>query len=608
MHAAAINEAVVDAARAHAMAARGEQTAIVQRLAAQLCVSSATAYERLRKAGALVSTGRKKRSDAGALSLSRDEAVRIAALIEETRRETGTGQLSLERSVQILRGAGLITAGRIDPETGEYAPLSVSAINRALRHYNLHPGQLAEPTPAMRLSSPHPNWCWQIDASVSRQFYLADDGTRVMPEREYYRGKPGNLVKINDQRLWRYAVTDHAAGYIEPFYVQGAESAANLLATLIYVMTVRESGCMHGVPRYLMSDPGSAVTAAATRNFLRAFATEDRPNGIELIVNGVGNARAKGQVENANYIIETQFEAALKLMAPVTSVAEINKLAARWARAYNATQIHSRTGMTRRDGWLRITPEQLLLAPSVEVLRALPHSTAKTCTVRDYQIKFKGERYSLREMAGVLNGQRVDVVINPFDERSVRVLCTGADGRPAQFFAPLVERDSWGFDLSANQIGTRHAALPQTPADVARSEIERVAMDSRTNEAAAANRKAKRLAFAGAIDPMAHLGDTKVVPHLPRAGRQSGVQAPEVLAPQSEIPTIRPVFEAPRLSVYETARELKARVEDRGGTWTAELYARVSERWPEGVTEDQLDAAAVQLMAPVLRAVVGGAA
>src|SRR2546427_5814001 len=42
---------------------------------------------------------------------------------------------------------------------------------------------------AARLSSPHPNHLWQIDASVSRQFYLADDGTRVMDKREFYRGR-----------------------------------------------------------------------------------------------------------------------------------------------------------------------------------------------------------------------------------------------------------------------------------------------------------------------------------------------------------------------------------------------------------------------------------
>ncbi|MFA1637575.1 integrase, partial [Achromobacter ruhlandii] len=143
-----------------------------------------------------------------------------------------------------------------------------------------------------------------------------------------------------------YAITDHASGAIALFYVLGPESRANLLSALIHAMTRREIRTMHGVPQLLMLDPGSAMTATSTSSFLAAC-------GIETIINEVGNARAKGQVENANYLIETHFEALLKLRAPVTSLEEINTLAQQWAQAYNATRIHSRTGYTRRDGWLR---------------------------------------------------------------------------------------------------------------------------------------------------------------------------------------------------------------------------------------------------------------
>lgn len=594
---AVVTGMVVDAARAHAAAPRGERTAIVRQLAEHLGCSLTTAYEHLR--GALQTTAqRKRRCDAGDYSLSRDEALQISALVEASRRDTATGALTLDDAVKLLRDNGRILAGRVDTRTGEFTPLSSTAISRALRHYHLHPEQLAAASPATRLSSPHPNYCWQIDASVSRQFYLASDGAKLMAQQEFYRGKPQNFERISSQRLWRYAVTDHASGYIEVFYVLGAESASNLLSALIHAMVQRSDGCMHGVPRYLMSD-GGALNAAATFTFLRAL-------GVLPIVNEAGNARAKGQVEQAHNMIERHFEAVLKLRAPVTSLQEINQLARRWARHYNATAVHSRHGMTRRDAWLRITAEQLVFAPPVEVLQQLPLSSPVTCTVRDYILQFKGKRYDVRGLPGVLNGQKVEVVLNPFDAASVRVLITGDDGRPAHYIAQEYSVDSWGFQSGAARVGTEHKAVPETPADAARKEVARIAMDADTDALADAARKAKRVPFGGRLDIGA--GWEAPVVHLPRAGTPSDVVAPRIVEPTPVVPVNRPRYEPQRWAFLDSVRELKRRLEDRGGTWTADHYARAQQRWPEGLTEDEIDAAVVQLMAPALRAIAGGAA
>lgn len=588
-------ELVADAARAHRAAPHGQKAAVVERLAADLGLSIASAQARLRTA---LQRGRKRRSDAGSGTLSRKEAVLIAATIEESRRRTGTGALTLGDAVALLRANGHITAGTIDETTGEWSELSMSAISRSLRAHTCHPEQLAAATPATRLRSPHPNHCWQIDASVSRQFYLAEGGTEQMDQVKFYRGKPGNFVKIASNRLWRYAITDHCAGAIEAFYVAGAESAANMLAALMHAMSKRTRGTMHGLPKYLMADPGSAVTSAVTRNFCKAL-------GIELIVNEVGNARAKGQVEQANYLIERHFEAALKLRAPVTSLAEINELCARWAQSYNGTAIHTRTGVTRRDGWLRITREQLRFAPSIDVLRQLANSTPKPCTVRDYLIRFKGARYDLTGLEGVLNGQRVHVMINPFDEGTVRVLTTGADGREAHYLAPRRDVDEWGSDIAAAIVGEQYVGVPETPVDAVRKEIGRLQMEVATDVEAAAARKEKRIAFGGKLDPTAHW----LVPNeaLPRAGTPSDINATPEARPVAVLPADRPRFESPRLSLLDTMRELVRRVESRGHVWTPQHYARAAERWPEGLPDEQLDAAALQLIAPTLRA-VGGAA
>jgi transposase InsO family protein len=597
--AGATHELLADAARAHAAAGRGAQTAIVQQLADRLGVSMQTAYNRLREAATM--SPRQRRKDAGDHTMSRNEAILVSSLIESSRRETGTGQLTIERAVQLLRGSGEIVAGRVDETTGEFMPLSVSAVSRAMRHYRVHPDQLAAPTPATRMKSPHPNWCWQIDASVSRQFYLADDGLKVMSLREFYRGKPGNFVKINDRRLWRYAVTDHASGYIEAMYVLGAESAANAVAMLIYAMTNRAEGCMHGVPVWLMTDPGSAMTSQIVKRFLSAL-------GVKLQINEVGNARAKGQVENAHYLIERDFEASLKFREPVTSLEQINSLISRWSRFYNATAVHSRTGVTRRDGWLRISASQLIEAPPVNVLTALPTTEPKSCTVRDYSIRFRGKVYDVSGLDGVLNGGKLSVMINPFDAASVRVLLRGEDGRETHFLAPAREYDDYGFESNAAEICTEFRGVPETPVDAARKEIERLSMGVATDAEAAAALKHKRVPFAGRID-ITKAWDAEIPQHIPRASTPSDVAGPGVLTPSPVVPIDRPRYEPRRWAFLESVVELKRRIEDRGGSWDKEThYARALARWPDGLTEDEFDAAVVQLMAPALRAISGGAA
>ena len=586
------------------VAPHGSKREITARLAEQMGCSVQTAYRRLSTVLASVKP-RKRRADAGDLSLSRDEALYISALVEETRRLTGTGTMTVEEAVTILRANGRIEAASVDKSTGEWRALSLSSICRAIRHYGFHHDQLSQPSPAARLSSPHPNYLWQVDASVSRQFYLADDGAKTMDKREFYRGKPQNFAKIADRRLWRYVVTDHASGCLEVFYVLGAESAANLISALIHAMTLRPNGTMHGIPKMLMMDPGSAMIAGPTKNFLSA-------TGIEPIVNEVGNARAKGQVENANYLVERHFEAPLKLREPVRSLEEINTLAQQWARAYNATRMHTRTGMTRRDGWLRIRPEELLLAPPMDVLRQLATSAPKPCTVRDCMVRFRGASYDVRNVAGLINGQRVDVVMNALDPQgSVRVLMPGeTDSKPLHYIAPRIGLDDWNFLSSAARVGTEFKSMPETPTDAARKELERVAMEVQTDAEAVAARKAKRRAFGGGIDPHKHIRELEIAPSLPRAGTASRVDAPDVIATQRIEPAaVRAEIAA--LNHVEAAMRLKPLVERLGATWTPDMYARTAQRWPAGMPVDEVEAWAVVLAAPErggLQVIAGGAA
>lgn len=560
----------------------GAKREIVERVAAEIGRSPQTVYRQLARllGGA---RDRKRRSNAGTTSVHEAEVKALAMIVEETRRETGTGALPLESAVAVARANGLVTAGRVDVETGECRPVSLSTIRRAMRKHFVHEAQLATTTPAARLSSPHPNYLWQIDASISAQYYLGDDGVRPMPKGEFYGGKPQNFERIARQRLWRYVITDHASGCFEVFYVLGAESAANLNAALIHAMTRRPIGTMHGVPQRLMADPGSATTASTTRNLLNAL-------GVKLIINEVGNARAKGQVENAHYLVEQHFEARLALQAPLRTLEEINTAAQRWCWAFNGTKVHTRTGMSRRDGWLRIAPEQLQAAPPIDLLRDMTNSAPKPCVVRDYLIQFRGHTYDVRGVPHLLNGDRVDVVVNAFDPTgSVRVLIAEGDSA-TQYIAPRVERDEYGFLATAARVGVEFKSPPQSPAEAAARELERTAMDVRTDEEAKAARKAKRTPFGGRIDPFKDVAQLQVPPALPRASTPSSLQSPKVV----DLTAVRPEWPDPKrdfppYSLVEAARTIMPLLSARGLEWSVSMLEETQRRYPEGVPYDEIE-------------------
>lgn len=590
---ALVEELMAVAAAAEA-AGFGGRTKVYEAAAARLGMSVATLIRHLRQVR--VNKPRKRRADAGVCALTEAEAKLIAATVEHTRRLTGTGELRLEQVVETLRHEGRIAAGRVNPHTGEFAPLSLSAIRRALTRYHCHPEQLAQPSAAVALASEHPNHFWQIDASVCRQWYMADDGAEAMSRAVYYRGKPGNFAKINDRRIIRYVITDHCTGYVRLYYCLRGESALNVIAALIHAMTPCEGIVMHGVPRLLGMDKGTE--SATVRTFCAAL-------GIETWAHAAENPRALGSAECGNNLIETSFEAAMKLREAVTSIDDMNRCAAAWCRWYNATRVHSRHGLTRQDAWLRITPQQLVLAPAPEVLRALATSAPVECTVRDLAIRFKGARWDVRGLPGVLNGAKVAVAINPFDEDTVRVLMRGEDGREQHYLAPRIQIGEWGFAESAAKVGQAFAAMPDTAADSVRKEIARLAADVATDAEAKAARKAKRPLFGRGIDPTRVWEATPAPTIIPRAGTPTHVHAPEIVEPTPLVPSIRPIYEPRVLGHVEMARELRHRIEQRGGTWDPGYWPRMAALWPTGVTEEQLDACAVQLLRGGLQ-VVGG--
>ncbi|NMZ73425.1 transposase family protein [Pseudomonas nitroreducens] len=576
------------AAHQHALeAGAGGRTAIYKAAAERLGMSLATLYRKLESL-TMKDKPRKRRSDAGSSAIPLRELQLISALLVESIRANNKQLSSIKLAVARLRSNGLIRAESVVNSTGEMKPMSESAISRALYQNNLHPSQLLAPAPAISLASKHPNHVWQIDASISTQFYLDDDGARTMSHAEYYDGKPENLKKIERKRLWRYVITDHTSGTIYVQYVLGAESAENICHVLICAMQKRgEQDPFHGVPFMLMTDPGAAMKSAMFRNLCQAL-------GIELIINEVGNARAKGQVEQAHNIVEKEFESGLKL-EKAESLEHINTRVGEWMRAYNATEIHSRHRRTRYGVWMLINPQQLRIAPPAEICREMATSAPQTRVVSPLMIvSFNSAEYDVSSVPGVMVGEKVLMTRNPWrDAESAQVIRHDDNGHQVLFVVERIGVDQFGFRDTSAMLGEEYKRHAETPAQVARKVLEQIATGTDTQDDAEKARKAKAVPFAGAIDPHKHLTDTSLPAYLPKRGTE--VETTVTVA----------TVEIKPMSHAAAAKALRARM---GADWNAESLSWLKSNYPSGVLDSELDAIVQQLQAPVrpgLR-IVGG--
>jgi len=598
MQAGALNEQMTVWAQAWRDAPHGHKSTVMQQAAAALRKSVPTLHRTFKSLVALHAP-RKRRSDAGKTALTREEALDIATTLHWHRRNAGQkAMLSMRQTLAVLRDNGSIRAERIDLETGEVTLLSESTIWRALKLYNLHHEQLSQPAPVMPLRSLHPNHLWQIDASRCVLYYLpsaaararGESGLRIqrvkpgglepMDIEAFNKNKPANLMKAMNAALWRYVITDHASGWVYTHYVTGGETSANVIEAFVGAMTRRAGQALHGVPKMVMLDPGGANVSAAFVNVCHAL-------GVVLQINAKGNPRGKGQVEKGQDIVERQFESRLRTVPrhAVSTLAQINALATRWMRAFNATAIHSRHGMTRDAVWLKIKPEQLIAAPDAALLWQLAASKPEARKVNpDLTVSFGGKDWLVKDVPGVLVGQTLLVCRNAFDAGSVQAL--GAFENGVQTFHILREclYNEFGQRLDAPVVGESYKRHADTPVQTNLKAMERRAMDAATDEEAAHKRKAGAPFMGGRFDPFADIAriEARLPVPLPRRGQEHGLDA---MQPPALADVLLPHIVA--------AKRLRGQFPDWGGGH----YRQMQSLYPDGVPESALHDAAAAIAA-----------
>ena len=568
---------------------RGQKTAAVQALADQFGRSYQTVYRAMK--AITVRPPRRRRSDAGAHALPLAEARRISMWVLEGVNKKGKRIRSLEQTLRELRYAGQVRAESISAATGEIVPLSVSAVSAALKAYGLHPDQLLRPAPASAIQSLHPLHLVEIDASLCVLHYLSNvTGLQVMDSKKFYKNKPRNLERIAAERVWRYLVVDHYSGAIFCWYVLGAESGQNLVEAFIRFCTPRTVGGevdpFHGVPFNAYVDQGSANTGA---NFISLA----RRIGMTVTAHAPGNARATGAVEKPQDIWEKNFESALN-SEPIASLDELNDAAALYSRWFNATRKHTRHQRTRTDMFLTIRPEQQRLAPAPELLRLLSTHKPEERKVENWPgtcIRFEGKVYDVSSVPGVMVGEKLHVTYSPWQAGHVSIVQHDAQGNEVLLPVPEIEFNEAGFPSNAAVFGEGFKRPADTVLQTNRKLLERLAMGEETDEAAAAARKARRLAFGGAVRPLTEAREAKLPTPLLRPGvdlpLRTRVELPLVLVPH-----------------FQAAQRLGA---EYGVQMTPELVATLKALHPDGVPEAELPAIAARLQVRAGLRVVGGA-
>lgn len=448
-------EAELVEALENARGRRGKAAEVIESFRARTGKSAQALYRTAARNG--FKRNRKRRADMGDCVLNDDQIKYVASLINETGREIKGIIMPVERALQIAVDSGIIEAGCISP----------ARMTDLLRERGLNGGMLEAPDPHIKMKSLHPNHVHVVDVSVCIQYYLKGGGIRIMPEDLFYKNKPENFMKVK-KKILRYVIVDHYSGaFWWQYYEAAGETADNFYDFLVntWNKSKHKKFPFRGVPRFLLMDAGAANLAASVVRFLERL-------DVEIPKSLPHNPRRQGSCEGAHNIIERWFESGLKI-SRATTIEELNAWALDFAVWFNGARKHTRHGMTRTACWLRIKAEQLRELPGMDLVRELYAAPTQTCHVYgDSSIRFKGNRYSVRHVAGIAPGvSKVETELRPYDwPESVTV-----QFKDVEYRAEIIRTGDAGFDEDAVVIGERYKAQADTDLQKAKKEITEIA-------------------------------------------------------------------------------------------------------------------------------------
>ena len=218
-----------------------------------------------------------------------------------------------------------------------------------------------------------------------------------------------------------------------------------------------------------------------------------------------------------------------------------------------------------------IRPEQLRIAPSIELCRELVTTTPITRTVKgdltvQHTVKGYDEKfYSVKHIPDIFVGAKVDVVVNPYRAPDIDVLTTNEHGEQVIYTCVPDQLDIFGQLHDAPVIGQEIQSMPNSKIDESRNRIMKQAFNANTQAEVDKALKKRTPAYQGQIDVTAHITKHDVPEYLPRAGQQMEIQKQK--------------NQLPPLNYIQAAKQIKGLV---GDAWTAEHMGMLKKEYSDG--------------------------
>ena len=456
-----------------------ERKSIIEEYARITGRSVSFCYKELKRNG--YCSGSQSRKDKGQSVVDENTVKVVASLVKAGIRETGKKTMPVNVALDILNRNGI--------DVG----VKSSRLRELLRDYKVDYESLKKDNHNTRMRSEHPNQVHEVDPSVALIYFAPESKKiKIIEDSEYYKNKDFfNDAKdkkgknIKRKKCLRYVLTDHYSGSIcLRYYAAYGETAEYLYDFLLYAWgkKEREDYAFHGVPELLLWDKGSANSSKSVSNALKSL-------NVRAITHSAGNPRAKGQVENANNLIETHFECLFRIEG-VSSIEELNEAAERFCVEYNTKMKIKRLGQTissRYLLWQKIKTSELRELPDLELCRqifsagVLKRKVKSDLTISFYHAKAKRTLvYSLIDIYGIEKGDEVYCQALLFgDELKAIIWFEGKDefGKKVELSYELkpIEVDEAGFDVNAPVIGREYKKTKLTENEKNIKEIEELA-------------------------------------------------------------------------------------------------------------------------------------
>lgn len=548
----------------------GQRGEILKEAQAFLGYSKQTIYRQLKHYCGW-SSERKARADKGKMSISSESLLALATISRESVRDNGKQTLFTTTARSILE------------QNGYELNVSNATLNRLMRQrkLNVKAQQVANPVQALRAL--HPNHVHEIDPSLCLIYYMKNK-QHIMRDRDFYKNKLENYAKVK-HKVWRYTLYDRASGMIIPWYVQASgENQHSLFQFLMFAWGKQNGRLFHGVPKILYWDKGSANTSSAIKNLLNHLE-------VKYLAHEVGNARAKGGVENANNIVETQFECRLKFQ-PVHSIAELNQAALKWAEAYNANLLPGQDTRLRRQGliepvarqslWQQITAEQLRILPSVEICQALMTSGIQERQVKaNLTINFKHPQaehsliYSLNGLQGVNVKDKVAIRPLIYGDCAIQIEVSRYDGESLIYrVEPERNFDQYGQHLDAPIIGEEYHSKANSAIEWAAKAMDAVAYPNLNEKGIKKAKQKQATPFAGKLNTLSYLDNIEHPAYYQPKGQH--INTPQHLSSGAPLLTLT-------AALMRITKAIGRRLSSEENRW-------LTARYQEGISEDTLDA------------------